>query len=172
MKRSRGVLISFAGWSGSGKTTYIETCISLLKDLGYRVYAVKSTHLEVPLDTPGTDSHRFKQAGASGVCFLTGNGSAVFLEETENQVDHDRLTGFFPEADVILAEGYHGKTDLLYEIAREGASTEGLKNRKKDLDGIITDSVAIKKSCEKQGLPVFSLNDPGHFIDSLAKRFK
>ena len=47
MERKQGILVSITGWSGSGKTTFITACITRLHKAGYRVYALKSTHMKL-----------------------------------------------------------------------------------------------------------------------------
>lgn len=155
------------GWSGSGKTTFIESCIAILASRGYRVYAVKSTHLDIELDTPGTDSYRFQHAGARGVCLLTGNGATVFLKETEEDLDYDRMHTLFPGADFILAEGYHGTSDYRFEAVRGKHSMKDLKRPVAELNGVITDSEDLFSECTGAGIPVFTLNAPEVFVNFL-----
>jgi len=168
MKRSYALLVSFIGWSGSGKTTFMESCIRLLSGKGYRVYALKSTHMDIQLDTPGTDSYRLKAAGAAGVCLLTRNGSTVFLQETEDRLDRDRIHLLFPDADFILAEGFHGASDLRYEIIRESNIRDKLKWPVEELDGVITDTDTLPPPILlRAGIPGFDLNYPEEFINYL-----
>ncbi len=167
MKRSYGLLVSFIGWSGSGKTAFIEACIRLLRGMGYRVYALKSTHMEIQLDTPGTDSYRLEAAGAAGVCLLSRNGSTVFLQETEERLDRDRIHQLFPDADFILAEGYHGASDLRYEIIRESNFRDKLKWPVEELDGVISDTDPLLHMPHRTGIPGFDLNQPKVFVNYL-----
>jgi len=61
-------VFSVFGVSGSGKTTVIELLIGELKRRGYSVGSVKDIHAEqFAIDTPGTNTHRHKQAGANPV---------------------------------------------------------------------------------------------------------
>ena len=58
-------VFSVLGTSGSGKTTTIEAIISELRQRGFRVGSVKDIHFDAfAIDTPGTNTHRHRQAGA------------------------------------------------------------------------------------------------------------
>lgn len=58
-------VFSVLGTSGSGKTTTIEAIISELRRRGFRVGSVKDIHFDAfAIDTPGTNTHRHRQAGA------------------------------------------------------------------------------------------------------------
>lgn len=167
MKGSEGILVTFTGWSGSGKTTFIEGCIPLLTSRGYRVYALKSTHMAIDLDTRGSDSSRFRCVGASGVCLLSGGGTTVFLNDTEEDLDRSRITALFPQADFILAEGYHGESDLRFEVFRKKTPEDRLKGPVQELDGIITNTGPPEEEPVLCRLPCFPLDTPEKFIQYL-----
>ena len=59
--------VGFIGPSGVGKTTLMEKVLARLVSRGRTVSAVKSTHHDTDLDSPGKDSWRFRTAGASEV---------------------------------------------------------------------------------------------------------
>ncbi|WP_436343466.1 molybdopterin-guanine dinucleotide biosynthesis protein B [Natronorubrum sp. FCH18a] len=63
-------IVCLAGPSGSGKTTLAETLVPRLADHG-RVATVKSIHHDIEIDTPGTDTHRHRTAGAETVVGIT-----------------------------------------------------------------------------------------------------
>lgn len=58
-------VFSVLGTSGSGKTTTIEAIIGELRCRGFRVGSVKDIHFDAfAIDTPGTNTHRHRAAGA------------------------------------------------------------------------------------------------------------
>lgn len=70
-------VLSVIGISGSGKTSTVETIIQGLKKRRYSVGSVKDIHFEAfAIDTPGTNTHRHRQAGAE---LVTARG----LKETD-----------------------------------------------------------------------------------------
>lgn len=58
----RPIVVSVVGPSGSGKTTLVESLVSTFEDR--RVATVKSIHHDIEPDTPETDTHRHRSAGA------------------------------------------------------------------------------------------------------------
>ncbi|QSW98703.1 molybdopterin-guanine dinucleotide biosynthesis protein B [Haloterrigena alkaliphila] len=63
-------VVCLAGPSDSGKTTLVEELVSRLSEHG-RVATVKSIHHDIEIDTPGTDTHRHRTAGADTVVGIT-----------------------------------------------------------------------------------------------------
>ncbi|SDK21854.1 molybdopterin-guanine dinucleotide biosynthesis protein B [Natronorubrum texcoconense] len=63
-------VVCLAGASDSGKTTLAEALVPELADHG-RVATVKSIHHDIEIDTPGTDTHRHRTAGAETVVGVT-----------------------------------------------------------------------------------------------------
>ena len=70
-------ILGLAGYSGSGKTTFLEKLIAELKRRGYRVGVIKHTHHQVEFDQPGKDTWRHVRAGADVVALASPKG--VFL---------------------------------------------------------------------------------------------
>ncbi|MRR09397.1 molybdopterin-guanine dinucleotide biosynthesis protein B, partial [bacterium] len=57
-------IISIVGPSDSGKTTLVVELVHALQRRGYRVGVLKHTHAAIKLDRAGTDTDRFRRAGA------------------------------------------------------------------------------------------------------------
>ena len=66
-RRPATVVLVVSRTSGSGKTTLIESIVPHLIRRGLRVAAVKRSHHDVELDSPGKDSRRIRDAGADPV---------------------------------------------------------------------------------------------------------
>jgi molybdopterin-guanine dinucleotide biosynthesis protein B len=69
-RESRLRAVCLAGPSDAGKTTLVERLVPRLAADG-RVATVKSIHHDVEVDTPGTDTHRHRTAGADTVVGIT-----------------------------------------------------------------------------------------------------
>lgn len=67
---SRLRVVCVAGPSDAGKTSLVEALVDRLADSG-RVATVKSIHHDIEIDTPGTDTHRHRTAGAETVVGIT-----------------------------------------------------------------------------------------------------
>ncbi|ELY38481.1 molybdopterin-guanine dinucleotide biosynthesis protein B [Natronorubrum tibetense] len=63
-------IVCLAGPSDSGKTTLVEALVPELAEHG-RIATVKSIHHDIEIDTPGTDTHRHRTAGAETVVGVT-----------------------------------------------------------------------------------------------------
>lgn len=90
------------GFSGSGKTTFIEKLIQALKTIGYRPGYLKHAGGNYDLDVPGKDSYRQKAAGASFAAVFTDTSWA--LHHT-GEID-ELLLQTRPQTDLILLEGF------------------------------------------------------------------
>lgn len=93
-------VISVIGISSSGKTTTVEAIIRGLKGRRYSVGSVKDIHFEAfAIDTPGTNTHRHRQAGAS---LVTARG----LKETDilypESLPMEKILTFYNQDWVVL----------------------------------------------------------------------
>jgi len=96
-------IFSVFGVSDSGKTTTIELLIRELIRRGYSVGSLKDIHFEgFAIDTPGTNTHRHKQAGANPV---TARG----LNETDilftGKLSIAEILRFYRDKDFVILEG-------------------------------------------------------------------
>ncbi len=99
-------VISFVGYSNTGKTTLIEKIISILKEQGIRIAYIKHTHHEISFPTESKDSQRMAKAGAMVSAVVSPENALI----VENRVpDIDRLLPTIHDVDIILIEGYKQK---------------------------------------------------------------
>ena len=91
------------GWSGSGKTTFLEKLIPVLTARGLRVSVVKHDGHGFEVDRPGKDTWRFTQAGAAAAAISGPNGWAVMSREDITLGD---LLRRLPPSDIVLVEGH------------------------------------------------------------------
>lgn len=81
--------------------------ISELTRRGYRVASIKHDGHDFEPDVPGTDSYRHRQAGAYGCAvFSSGRFMVTRKQPEEEPVTEKQLIAMFPEADIILLEGF------------------------------------------------------------------
>jgi molybdopterin-guanine dinucleotide biosynthesis adapter protein len=99
-------VVAIVGSSGSGKTTLIERLIPVLMARGLTVSTIKHTHHHsIELDTPGKDSHRHRQAGASEVIIASDSGWAR-ISSAPVPASLAILLGQLRPVDVVLVEGF------------------------------------------------------------------
>ncbi|GAB4377803.1 MAG: hypothetical protein Kow0042_26050 [Calditrichia bacterium] len=100
-------VLNIVGKKKSGKTTLIEFLIRELTARGFRVGSLKHSSHPHPLDKAGSDSDRFRLAGANPVVFATPEGMAVFLSVDNREEQNRYLQVIFRECDLIFVESLH-----------------------------------------------------------------
>jgi len=103
------------GWSGSGKTTFLEKLLGELLSRGLRVNVMKHDGHGFQMDKPGKDTWRFAQAGAAAVAISGPSGWAVLSPET---IEAETLRQKLPPADLILIEGLKSSPYPKLEVYR------------------------------------------------------
>ncbi|MBU1355747.1 MAG: molybdopterin-guanine dinucleotide biosynthesis protein B [Candidatus Edwardsbacteria bacterium] len=98
-------IISFVGHSNSGKTTLIEQIVRDLARKGYRVGVLKHTHGAIKADKKGTDTDRFRLAGA-GISSICDDKLLVRFEKAAGHKPKDIVHALSRELDLLIIEGY------------------------------------------------------------------
>ncbi len=93
-------VFAVSGFSGTGKTTLLETIIKSLVNSGYSVATVKSSHHE-PEPKQGSDTLRHIQAGASLTIFSRASNEGTKLKERISAAD----LALFSKHDFLIVEG-------------------------------------------------------------------
>lgn len=101
-----------SGYKHTGKTTLITKLIPELVKAGYKIAVIKHDGHDFIADTPGTDSFRHKQAGAYATAVFSQNRMLIHKEIQD--INEDYIASFFPEADIILLEGFKNKSGSKY----------------------------------------------------------
>ncbi len=98
-----GNVVAFVGHSGAGKTSLIERLVAILRKKGYRVGVLKHTHARIKVDRNGTDTDRFRLAGAA-VSAIADDRTLVRFEGASDPMT--LLSSLAAEVDLLLVEGY------------------------------------------------------------------
>ena len=151
-------LISIVGHSGSGKTTLIEKLLPVLNAAGMKVATLKHTHHQVPLDTPGKDSWRFKQAGAMASMLVTPQALQLVADMPEPYDPVLLAQRYFGDADLVIAESFSDADCPKIEVLRAACST--IPRCADGLIALVTDVATAHPH-----LPHFALDD----VDGIAK---
>lgn len=93
-------VFAVSGFSGTGKTTLVESIVSSLVVRGYSVVTLKSSQHKAGPEQ-GTDTWRHKQAGASMTIFLGPSTKSV---KFKNRIDPDELARL-SKFDFLIVEG-------------------------------------------------------------------
>ncbi len=157
----------FVGHSGSGKTTLIEKLIPELNQAGLRVAVIKHAHHKVVLDTPGKDSYRYKQAGATLSMLVTANELQLVADAVEQREPQQLAQRFLGEADVVLAEGFSHAAGTKIEVLRGACNSVPRCTVEDGLIALVTDvDVAYPQ------LPHFLLDDVRGIATFILSRIK
>ena len=113
-------LFAVSGVKNSGKTTLITKLIPILSGYGLKVATIKHDGHEFCPDVPGTDTYAHLQAGACGTAVFSATRYMVVKQQ--EQVSEQQLAQLFPEADLILLEGFKYSSYPKVEIVRRGNS--------------------------------------------------
>ncbi len=146
MKKQKVIVVS--GVKNSGKTTLLEKLIPALKERGLRVAVVKHDGHGFEADREDTDTWRLLQAGAFGAAIFDGEKFQAVKYAAVTEKD---LFGLYPEADVLLLEGFKHEPYPRIEIVRAGVSEKPVCDPE-TIFALVTDTEA-----ELPGVPRFGL---------------
>ncbi len=148
-------VFGFAGFSGSGKTTLIEQLIPRFIARGMRVSLIKHAHHQFDVDTPGKDSYRHREAGATEV-LITSDQRWVLMHELrgESEPELDEQIRCLSPCDLVLVEGYKRSDIPKIEVHRRVSGKPLLYPEDPFIVAIATDEKIAT------ALPQFDLNDP------------
>ena len=150
-------IIGFAGWSGSGKTTFIEKLIPELNNRGISCAVIKHDVHGLSKDDFGKDSRRFLDAGAMH-CILIGpdEGYDEALEDAVNSIKDVRL---------IIVEGFKNSNITQIGVCR-AANGKGFTAPLSRFIALVTD---VPVETDK---PCFSYDSIKEFADFIKLRIK
>lgn len=154
----RPFLLAVCGEKNTGKTTLLEKLIAALAARGLKVATIKHDGHEFSADVPETDTHRHMAAGAYGTAVFDG-GKFMVVKREEN-VSEQQLALLFPEADIILLEGFKHSAYPKLQMLRTGVSEQLICNGL-NLFGFVSDGVAAPV----EDVPCYDRDD----IDSVAE---
>lgn len=159
-------VLGLAGWSGSGKTTLMVALIPLLRRRGLTVSTIKHAHHRFDVDTPGKDSWRHREAGASEVMVASSQRFALMHElRGAAEPTLDELLARMSPVDLVLVEGFKREGHSKVEVHRAAAGKPPLFP---DDPAIV--AVASDTPLATGELPLLDLND-AEAIAGFAARF-
>lgn len=159
-------ILAVVGFSGSGKTTFIEKLIPQLTARNIRVGTLKHDVHGFEMDRPGKDSWRHKHAGAV-VSVISSPRQIGMVKDVDHDHDPDELRSLlFEGVHIILLEGYKKQNRPKLEVFRSEIAQEPFCIQDEALIGFISDVTV------DLGVPQFSLNDAEGVAEFLVSYFK
>lgn len=150
-------IFAISGVKNSGKTTLITRLLPLLAEQGLKVATVKHDGHDFNADVPGTDTYRHFHAGAYGTAIFSD--SKYMVVKRQPHLTEEILMGFFPEADLILLEGFKTCPYPKIELIRKGNSAKSVCEGY-DLAAIATDLAPGEVERTDPDIPLLDLNAP------------
>ncbi len=154
-------ILSLVGYSNSGKTTLMEKLVAGLTAQGLRIATIKHSHHQPEMDTPGKDSWRHKQAGAS-TSLLVGPERMLMVSDVDETLNPQRLASrLFGDYDLILVEGYASVPGPKIEVVRAERS-QVLRCSADELIAVASDICDLDVT-----VPLLDLNDTQAIMDHI-----
>ena len=151
-------LIAIVGKSGSGKTTLVEKLVAHLSHSGYRVGTIKHSCHPHPMDMPGKDSWRHKQAGAKKAVFA-GPSSVQLVMDADGLTEPEAIASqFMSDMDIVIVEGFKQTAVRKIAVIRTPFSEQELTVADRGLVAIATDATDDRR-LKSIGVPLLDLND-------------
>jgi len=152
-------ILAIVGFSNSGKTTLMEKLIAGLTAKGLQIASIKHSHHQPEMDTKGKDSWRHKQAGAVG-SLLVGPEKILMVKDVQTVLRPQQMANaYFPNADLVLVEGYASMPCPKIEVLRENRC-QTLRCDVSELLAVATDMHDLNLS-----MPQLDLNDTAQIVD-------
>ena len=153
-------VIAVSGVKNSGKTTLIEKLIPALNERGVKTVVLKHDGHSFAADREGTDTCRFLAAGAMGAAIFDGEKfqAVKYVSVTEKD-----LIALYPEAELILLEGFKWTDYPKLELVRRGVSEKPICDPD-TLLALVTDT-----DCRIPGVPTFGFEDIEPLAELLQK---
>lgn len=156
-------VVGLAGYSGSGKTTFLEKLIAELKVRGYRVGVIKHTSHPVEFDRPGKDTWRHARAGADVVALAAADNVAV-VRKFKSAPGPEDVLPLVDGVDLIIVEGFKKGSWPKIEIIREEVAERPFIPSK-ELLAVVGGSVSV------EGAPCYGLEDAAAVADLIEQKF-
>ena len=153
-------VIAVSGVKNSGKTTLIEKLIPALNERGVKTVVLKHDGHSFAADREGTDTCRFLAAGAMGAAIFDGEKfqAVKYVSVTEKD-----LIALYPEAELILLEGFKWTDYPKLELVRRGVSEKPICDPD-TLLALVTDT-----DCRIPDVPTFGFEDIEPLAELLQK---
>ncbi len=151
------LIFAISGVKNSGKTTLITCILPFLTKEGLRVATIKHDGHDFEADVPGTDTYRHFHAGAYGTAIFSD--SKYMIVKQQPQITEKHLIECFPEADLILLEGFKTCPYRKIELIRRGNSAKSVCEAH-NLAAIATNLSSEELQRTNLDIPLLDLNHP------------
>ena len=133
------IVISVVGKKGSGKSEVLEALITFLTSRSFQVGVLKHIAREdVEIDSPGTDTFRYRMSGAQKVVMSGKKRLAVFAN-LSGELPFEEMMFLFRDFDLVFLEGYVQNDFPKIEVHKSALGDFLLTERVKNVIAICSD---------------------------------
>jgi len=165
MEKKTPVLVGFAGFSNTGKTTLISRLIPFFTEKGLKVATLKHAGHGFDMDRPGKDTHKHKSAGASSVMIVGPESMALIRDMEKRPSVPELVSAYLWDADIVLVEGFKGEDHPKVEVLGDDPAARPRLTVASGLVAVVGDQDIAA------GVPVFSPSKPGELVRWIEKTF-
>ncbi|MBU0482379.1 MAG: molybdopterin-guanine dinucleotide biosynthesis protein B [Proteobacteria bacterium] len=158
-------ILALVGKPDCGKTTLLERLIPELNRRGFRIGTIKHHVHAFEMDLEGKDTWRHKRAGARTVALSSPTGLGIISDVDHDQAANELLDRYFPDIDLVIAEGYKKSSLPKIEVFRKEAHATPLENRDNSWLAMVSDDPL------HIDLPQFGHNDTRELADFICRKF-
>jgi molybdopterin-guanine dinucleotide biosynthesis protein B len=158
-------IVSIVGFSGSGKTTFVEKLIPAFISRGLKVATFKHDVHGFDLDQPGKDSWRHRRAGAA-LTIIASPKQVGMVRDVDHDLSPLELAQMVSGVDLIVTEGYKRGPFPKVEIFRRNAADnrEPVCLEDPALLAVVSDEKLSLK------VPVFGLDDASGVAELIVRK--
>ncbi len=134
------ICFTFIGWHNSGKTSLAQKIVKAFVQKGLKVGVIKSTkHSSIAEHPVNSDSYKLKNAGAYSVALACPDQLILFRPDPKYRFEYLAFK-LFPEADLVIGEGFKNDPDALkIEVTRQGVGEGLLADKVPNVVAIVAD---------------------------------
>jgi len=152
-------VVSLIGWSGSGKTTFLEQVVRILSEDGVRVGIIKHHGHTTSVDVEGKDTWRYGQAGACPVVISSAAEYAIIRKVEREKTLAELAEIIADESDIVLTEGFRRQAQTIIEFRRSEYNNEQIFDLSR-LTALVCDDESSLEAARAADVPTFQPDDP------------
>jgi molybdopterin-guanine dinucleotide biosynthesis protein B len=154
--------VAVVGYKDSGKTQVVEALFRELTSRGFNVGTLKHTAENMPLDTPGKDTHRHREAGSKASAIIHENGAALFID---GYMTINEAIAKLGALDYVVIEGFKTLTTVARVIVPK--VTEHVEELSNGLEMAVVD--LLKGELPIASTPIIPLDRINELTDIVEK---
>ena len=163
------LMIGFAAYSGTGKTSLLEQLIRIFCEKHIRIAVIKHSHHDFEIDQPGKDSYRLHHAGSGQTLLISKYRSALIRERqpiAEVSLDQALARLDLNATDLVMVEGFRHEDSLpRIELHRPALGKPLLYPRQKKIIAVASD---VEIDCD---IPLLDLNNAMQIADFILQYY-